>query len=71
MGFEPMISVSEQAKTVHALDASATMSGTGCFRLKYFSGTKRFTDALCSNWEKHEKKKKRRRRLRRIRTEHN
>jgi hypothetical protein len=30
--FEPTISVSEQAKTVHALDRAATVVGTGTYR---------------------------------------
>jgi hypothetical protein len=32
-------------------------SPTGCFRLRNWSGTKRFTDALCSKWEQQKKKK--------------
>jgi hypothetical protein len=30
MVFEPMVPASEQAKTVHALDRSATVTGTNC-----------------------------------------
>jgi hypothetical protein len=36
MGFEPTITASERAKTVHALDRSATVAGPTLFRRHIF-----------------------------------